>query len=139
MEDFGEGDVVIVHPSLSRLGWVVGGPHAAVVECFLKLPGVVHLAEHRATWPGKRGKTGGAPLLVDGRQHWVTYDDIELNEDDFPTIADAFVAAGGAERRAALGLGEVRSCRMRELVDFAVSWIEQHRSPRATEVTGAGR
>lgn len=55
----------------------------------------LHLAEHRADWPSKAWRTDGAPMPVDGRREWVTYRTLDLDEDDFPTVAAAFEAAGG--------------------------------------------
>lgn len=240
-----EGDTVIVHSSLSALGWVVGGAHGvvdgllralgpegtivmpaqtgvsdpstwqhppvpadwwpvireawpafdprltpmramgAVVECFARLDGVVHsghpsvgfvahgskaaalmhphtleaglgddsplgrlydvgaqvvllgvghgndtslhLAEHRADWPGKAWRTDGAPMLVDGERRWVEYRTLDLDEDDFENVAAAFEDAGGEQRRAPLGSGTVTACDQRALVDFATTWISTHR------------
>jgi aminoglycoside 3-N-acetyltransferase len=86
----------------------------------------LHLAEHRATWPGKRTYTDGAAVMVDGRRHWVTYDDLELDESDFAALGDAFAAAGG-ERHGPVGSGTGRLCRQRAIVDFGVSFIGAHR------------
>jgi aminoglycoside 3-N-acetyltransferase len=241
-----DGDTIIVHASLSRLGWVVGGAHGvvaglleavgpegtvvmpaqtgisdpstwqhppvpaswwqtirdtwpafdpqatprremgAVMECFARLDGVVHsghptlgfvargpgaralmhphslesglgddsplgrmydagtrivligvdhandtslhLAEHRADWPGKTWRTDGAPMLVDGERQWVSYRTLDLDEDDFRTVVEAFEAAGGEQRRAPLGLGTVTACDQRALIDFATSWMSVNRT-----------
>ncbi len=66
-------------------------------------------------------------MLVDGDRTWVEYSHIDYDEDDFTLLGDAYTAAGGAEMRAPLGAGEVRLLPMRELVDFAVGWIEANR------------
>jgi aminoglycoside 3-N-acetyltransferase len=87
----------------------------------------LHLAEHRANYSGKRMIPQSAPMLVDGVRQWVTYDDLDLNETDFPQIGEAFASAGGDEARVPVGDGEVTSCSMRDIVDFAVGWMEQHR------------
>jgi aminoglycoside 3-N-acetyltransferase len=62
----------------------------------------------------------------DGRRAWATYDDLEMDEGDFDDIGEAF-AATGAEQSGPVGAGTGRRCRMRELVDFAVVWMERHR------------
>ncbi len=87
----------------------------------------LHLAEHRAEWPGKHTYTDGAALVIDGVKQWVTYDDLELDDEDFAEIGDAF-ATTGQERRGAVGDGVGRLCRQRALVDFAVAHISAHRS-----------
>jgi aminoglycoside 3-N-acetyltransferase len=88
----------------------------------------LHLAEHRAEWPSKAWRTDGAPMLVDGERRWVEYRTLDLDEDDFPTVAAAFEAGGGEQRRAPLGLGTVTSCDQRALVDFATTWMSEHRN-----------
>ena len=87
----------------------------------------LHLAEHRADWPGKSWRTEGAPMVVDGERRWVEYRAMDLDEDDFVEIAAAYEAAGGEQRRARLGAGTVVACEMRPLVDFSVGWMSAHR------------
>lgn len=87
----------------------------------------LHLAEHRADYAGKQTVQLGVPLVVDGVRQWVTYDDLDRDETDFPKIGAAFTAAGGDQVSIPLGIGEVTACSMRDIVDFAVGWIEQHR------------
>jgi aminoglycoside 3-N-acetyltransferase len=89
----------------------------------------LHLAEYRANWPAKQWTEVGAPVFVDGRRQWVTYADLELDESDFELIGDAF-ATTGAERSGPVGNGIGRLCRQRELVDFAVTWMEANRPGR---------
>ncbi|MFN8022372.1 MAG: AAC(3) family N-acetyltransferase [Acidimicrobiales bacterium] len=87
----------------------------------------LHLAEHRADWPGKPWGRDGAPMTVDGERHWVEYGRLAHDDEDFETIAAAFEAAGGEQRRAPLGHATVTSCAMRPLIDFAVEWMSAHR------------
>lgn len=88
----------------------------------------LHLCEHRADWPAKAKRTDGAPLVVDGERRWVPYTDLDHDSDDFAALAEAFVEAGGSEQRATLGNGTIRTCSMREIVDFGTDWIAAHRS-----------
>jgi aminoglycoside 3-N-acetyltransferase len=88
----------------------------------------LHLAEHRAEFPGKATKADGAPLLVDGARRWVTYTDVDYDSHDFAALAAAFVASGGDEHQVSVGLGQITTCRMRELVDFGTAWITDHRT-----------
>jgi aminoglycoside 3-N-acetyltransferase len=99
----------------------------------------LHLAEHRAAYPGKPTKTDGAPLIVDGERRWVSYTDLDHDADDFADLGRAFVAAGGIEHRAPLGLGEVAACRMREIVEFGTSWIGETRSTARSGSSGGAR
>lgn len=96
----------------------------------------LHLAEYRAAFPGKSWSTVGAPVLVDGVRQWVSYDDLDLDSDDFATIGDAF-AATGAERSGRVGVGTARLSRVREIVDFAVDWMESNRPAPAQSVAPA--
>ncbi len=86
----------------------------------------LHLAEHRAVWPGKSNTRVGVPLFVDGARRWHVYDDLDLDESDFGSMGEDF-ASTGAERRSRVGAGEGRLCRQRAIVDFAVSWIQANR------------
>lgn len=87
----------------------------------------LHLAEHRADWPGKTTRREGAPVLTGGVRQWVTYEDLELDEGDFDEIGAAF-ASTGREGTGRVGQGVGRICAQRAIVDFAVEWIKQHRA-----------
>jgi len=86
----------------------------------------LHLAEHRATWPGKATYVDGAALVVDGEKRWVAYEDLALDDEDFAAIGEAF-AATGAELDGPVGAGVGRLCRQRSIVDFAVQHMSAHR------------
>lgn len=86
----------------------------------------LHLAEYRATWPGKEETTEGVALSVDGERRWVTYTDLDLVADDFDAIGEAFAATGG-ERHGQVALGAARLCRVRAIVDFAADWMTANR------------
>jgi aminoglycoside 3-N-acetyltransferase len=88
---------------------------------------LLHLAEHRAVWPGKQTYVEGAPVLVDGVRKWVTWTDLDLDDGDFAALGDAF-ASTGRERTGSVGAGRGRLCRAREVVEFATDWITQHRT-----------
>ena len=91
----------------------------------------LHLAEHRAKYPGKRYARNGAPLMVDGRQAWVEFDDLDLNEADFEEIGEEFARATGLVRRGKMGDAEAILFPHRDLIDFAVKWMEEKRSVRS--------
>lgn len=86
----------------------------------------LHLAEQRADFPGKQRAPAAAPVLSDGQRVWRTFLDLPPRSDDFARLGEAF-AATGREARGPAGWGEARLCRLRELVDFAVTWMEAHR------------
>lgn len=87
----------------------------------------LHLAEYRASWPGRTKVTEAAPILEDGHRRWVTYEDLELDETDFERIGDAFDETGG-QRAGTVGIGTGRLCDLRAVVDFGVEWMSQHRA-----------
>ena len=87
----------------------------------------LHLAEYLATWPSKRTHEEGAAVCVDGERRWVTFTDVDIDEDDFPAIGAAFEATGSTRRRR---VGHTTAALMpqRPLVDFATRWMTEHRS-----------
>lgn len=86
----------------------------------------LHLGEHRAEWKGKTNVETGAPMIVEGERRWVTESDLDIDESDFAAIGDAFAASGG-EDTFAVANATARRCRVRAVVDFAASWISEHR------------
>lgn len=88
----------------------------------------LHLAEYRADFP-KSVETNGGPVVIDGERRWVTYEDIDLDTDDFPQVKAAFERTGGVVT-GTVGEGEAKRLSQRALVDFAVEWFEEHRTDR---------
>ena len=43
----------------------------------------LHLAEYRASFPGKRTHTEGAPVSVEGERRWMQFDELVWKDDDF--------------------------------------------------------
>jgi aminoglycoside 3-N-acetyltransferase len=68
------------------------------------------------------------PILRDRAKVWAVYDDIDFDTADFAALGDTFGAAG-QERIGRVGLAYARLMRHRELVDFAVRWMERSRPP----------
>ncbi len=87
---------------------------------------VLHLAEDRARIPSKMRHTEGAPVLVDGVRRWQVFHPFKVSDDDFPALGEAFAATGG-ERRGKVGAADAILMRAREVVDFAVPWLEANR------------
>jgi aminoglycoside 3-N-acetyltransferase len=84
----------------------------------------MHLAEYRVAW--LRRAPSGAAVATPGGREWVTWEDAVLDEGDFGTLGEAFDATG-AVRIGRTGLAESRLMRQRELVAFAVAWMDEHR------------
>jgi aminoglycoside 3-N-acetyltransferase len=87
----------------------------------------LHLAEFRANYPGKHNLRTGSAMLVNGQRQWVTYETLETNPDDFGELGAAFDAAHNIAIQYING-AQVRFFRQRLVVDFAIAWMEQHRS-----------
>ena len=84
----------------------------------------LHLAEARSG--AVATVTRGAPVLVDGVRRWVTFEDFDIDTDDFEVVGAA-AAAAGLERTGPVGYGTARLLRQPALVDFATDWFRQHR------------
>lgn len=92
---------------------------------------VLHLAEHRADYPGKVFYTQAGAIIVDGARRWVERHDLEGTSDDFEQLRRDFMRhapAGEAWREGSVGYyPSARLFRIRPLLDFAVGWMEEHR------------
>ena len=66
-------------------------------------------------------------MLKDGKRVWVTWEQPEYNDEDFPQIAEEFERTTG---RSGVKIGQAEShiFPMRELVDFAVNWMQENRT-----------
>jgi len=87
----------------------------------------MHLAEYRASYPGKIHETNGAPMTVDGHRQWVLVRNIEVDSDDFPSIGECFTAETQVVQTGKVGEGPALLMPQRPLVDYAVEWMEAHR------------
>ena len=125
--------IVNEHPLGSMFGECSPLARLYEIDAHVLLAGVshanntsIHLGETRAEFPTKMRVREGAPMLVDGKRRWVTFEELRPVDDDFAELGEDF-ARTGRERRAALGWGEGRFMGVRELVDFAQSWLSTHR------------
>ncbi|MCX4387537.1 AAC(3) family N-acetyltransferase [Micromonospora peucetia] len=85
----------------------------------------LHLAEWRqATAP--RTEQGASVRHPDGGSHWLTWTDVQTDEDDFPQLGADFEATGAAAS-GRVGEATARLMSQRALVDFATAWLAAHR------------
>lgn len=87
----------------------------------------LHLSDARASYPSKHYADESSAVFVDGQREWVTYNTLAVDGADFNEIGAAFEQ----EHRvivAPLGNGVIRCMKQRDLVDFAVRWIEKNRA-----------
>ena len=59
----------------------------------------------------------------------MSWEDVVADEADFEALGAAFDATGRT-RTGPVGEGEARLMRQRELVEFAVAWLAEHRAAR---------
>lgn len=86
----------------------------------------LHLAEHRASITGQQVIRQGSPVWVDGRRRWVTYDELDVDAEDFAELGAAFGTTGD-QREGRVGAGTALLMRQRAVVTFGVDWLGAHR------------
>ena len=87
----------------------------------------LHLADVRAEYPGKHTCVEHSAVMENGKRVWKAYETLFVDGEDFKDIGAAFEAAHPV-RRARIGGAELKIMKQRELVDFAVGWIEKNRN-----------
>jgi aminoglycoside 3-N-acetyltransferase len=88
----------------------------------------LHLAEVRADYPGKQEEEYGLPCISGGRRIWKKIKDIKSIDDDFNDIGDAFLRENKDKVKISeVGQAKSQLFRQRDLVDFAVKWMEKNR------------
>ncbi len=86
----------------------------------------LHLADARANYPGKHNRVESSAIMENGVRVRKSYETLFVDGEDFDKIGLAFEASRHVSK-VALGNGTVTFMRQRELVDFAVEWIEKNR------------
>jgi len=86
-----------------------------------------HLAEYRVEG-SPRTTHGAAVLRADGGREWVTFEDLELAEDDFQSIG-AHLVSTGAVSTGTVGEAESYLFDLTRGVETARAWMSKHRRP----------
>lgn len=86
----------------------------------------LHLADARAEYPGKHLSEESSAIMLDGKRVWKTYETLYVDGEDFVEIGEAFEKERNVTK-VSLGNGVLTFMRQRELVDFAVKWMEENR------------
>ncbi len=86
----------------------------------------IHLADVRAEYPGKHNCVEHSAIMENGQRIWKAYETLFVDGEDFEQIGAAFEAAHPV-KKARLGNATLKLMRQRELVDFAVEWIQRNR------------
>lgn len=86
----------------------------------------LHLADVRAEYPGKHNSTEHSAVIENGKRVWKEYSTLYVDGEDFIQIGEDFEKEFPV-KQTSLGNGTVKFMKQRELVDFAVKWIEKNR------------
>lgn len=87
----------------------------------------LHLAEYRADYPDKKKKVNSAPIVIRGKRIWADFEDIDLSCNDFEDIGKEFKNYSRTLREEKIALAQSQFFSQKELVDFAVNWMEENR------------
>jgi len=87
----------------------------------------LHLAEYRATYPGRRTKQNGAPVWVDGTRQWVIMQDLDEDTSDFDTLGAQFARDTGLVHQGQIAAAPALLMPQRALIDYATMWMTRHR------------
>lgn len=86
----------------------------------------LHLADVWAEYPGKHNSIEYSAIMENGKRVWKEYRTLFVDGEDFDEIGEAFEKECSV-RKVSLGNGTITLMRQRELVNFAVKWMEQNR------------
>lgn len=86
----------------------------------------LHLADVRAEYPGKHTCDEHSAVMENGHRVWKAYETLYVDGEDFREIGAAFETEHHVSV-AKIGDAGLRLMKQRELVDFAVKWIEKNR------------
>ena len=88
----------------------------------------LHLAEYRATYPGKRAVPNGGPVLIDGGRVWEIWEELDVHDHDFASVTEDF-AHHHPELVNAGTIGAAPSVllSMTALIDHAAAWFSANR------------
>jgi aminoglycoside 3-N-acetyltransferase len=84
-----------------------------------------YVAEYRVPHP--KLVTEGGPILEQGRRVWITYQDIELDSDQFPEIGAAFEATG-LVKTGSVSSAQCKLLPQHPVVDYTTEWLMRKRT-----------
>lgn len=87
----------------------------------------LHLADELAIYPSKHYVNESSAIIINGKREWVTYNTLFVDGEDFETIGKAFEQNSLNVKKEKIGDGTACIMNQKELVDFAIKWIEENR------------
>ena len=87
----------------------------------------LHLAEYRASYASKTIKCCQAPITENGKRKWASFEDVDVDDEDFSKIGNAYEASNGVFSKGKVGYAESILMPHQKIVDFATEWIEKNR------------
>ncbi|MEO7223218.1 MAG: AAC(3) family N-acetyltransferase, partial [Devosia sp.] len=97
---------------------------------------LLHHAEHLADFTPKRIRRYETPMLIDGKVVWKAFEEFDTSDppdgmadDYFATIVEDFLATGKG-KRGTVGTAPSVLVEAKQVVPFAVSWIERAMAAR---------
>jgi aminoglycoside 3-N-acetyltransferase len=87
----------------------------------------LHLAEHRVPDPPR--ERSAAAVATPGGRRWLSWEDVMPEAGDFETLGASFDATGRTTA-GRVGEADARLMRQRELLEFAVGWLQANRARR---------
>lgn len=85
----------------------------------------LHLAENLANYPKDKVEYSSA-IINNEKREWISYETLQLSDKDFLEIEKDFKATGKV-KTIKIGNSEIQFMKIRDLVDFATRWMEEHR------------
>jgi aminoglycoside 3-N-acetyltransferase len=86
----------------------------------------LHLAETRAEFKGKKMSKESSAISINGKREWVTYQTLAVEDSDFETLGAEFEKENLIVTHK-IGNADAVLISQRQLVDWAVAWMEKNR------------
>lgn len=86
----------------------------------------IHLADAKAEYPGKHNIKESSAVMVNGVRKWISYETLAVDGEDFIEIGADFEKEYNVNE-VDIGNAVVKFMRQRDIVDYAVKWIENNR------------
>lgn len=105
------------------------GARVLMIGCGFDSCTAFHLGEYRA--PYAKETTKGAPVMIDGERQWVTYKEIDLDEEAFDALGDIFLDTNGITT-GKIGDAATHLFHLSDAVDASTDYFTEQRT-RAKE------